>query len=246
MCRSLRSFYRQSACCASRADSGPAFQRRYREPAHHRLGRVTSGIRGLPVAGSSFYTSNQPSRAQDTFEAIWSRDPATARKQSRTEDGSARFCRLAVPFLHRAQPGRAWRQRTTLRRAGRTSGPVQRSSRRSSDSRLLRQLPQVRRSSSLPRVPRHRRPDSRGSDRLALLPASWCSAWQSGGSGRCSTRQGTSAHAGRDRDRAPASKENRKHHGQTDGVPTEIRTLVTAVKGRCPGPLDDGDVGAPV
>src|SRR5437763_1718235 len=29
------------------------------------------------------------------------------------------------------------------------------------------------------------------------------------------------------------------------GVPTEIRTLVTAVKGRCPGPLDDGDVGAP-
>jgi hypothetical protein len=28
-----------------------------------------------------------------------------------------------------------------------------------------------------------------------------------------------------------------------NGVPTEIRTLVAAVKGRCPGPLDDGDVG---
>ena len=25
------------------------------------------------------------------------------------------------------------------------------------------------------------------------------------------------------------------------GVPTGIRTLVTAVKGRCPWPLDDGD-----
>src|SRR5947208_7257391 len=31
--------------------------------------------------------------------------------------------------------------------------------------------------------------------------------------------------------------------GRLGGVPTEIRTLVTAVKGRCPGPLDDGDVG---
>src|SRR5213595_2096052 len=30
--------------------------------------------------------------------------------------------------------------------------------------------------------------------------------------------------------------------GRLGGVPTEIRTLVTAVKGRCPGPLDDGDV----
>src|ERR1700681_3404115 len=27
------------------------------------------------------------------------------------------------------------------------------------------------------------------------------------------------------------------------GVPNEIRTRVTAVKGRCPGPLDDGDAG---
>jgi hypothetical protein len=26
------------------------------------------------------------------------------------------------------------------------------------------------------------------------------------------------------------------------GVPKGIRTPVTAVKGRCPGPLDDGDV----
>ena len=26
-----------------------------------------------------------------------------------------------------------------------------------------------------------------------------------------------------------------------DGVPDGIRTRVTAVKGRCPGPLDDGD-----
>ena len=27
------------------------------------------------------------------------------------------------------------------------------------------------------------------------------------------------------------------------GVPNGIRTRVAAVKGRCPGPLDDGDVG---
>jgi hypothetical protein len=29
-----------------------------------------------------------------------------------------------------------------------------------------------------------------------------------------------------------------------DGVPTGIRTPVTAVKGRCPRPLDDGDCGS--
>src|SRR2546421_4729857 len=29
------------------------------------------------------------------------------------------------------------------------------------------------------------------------------------------------------------------------GVPKGIRTPVTAVKGRCPGPLDDGDTAAP-
>ena len=29
------------------------------------------------------------------------------------------------------------------------------------------------------------------------------------------------------------------------GVPTEIRTPVTGVKGQCPRPLDDGDVLAP-
>ena len=28
-----------------------------------------------------------------------------------------------------------------------------------------------------------------------------------------------------------------------NGVPKGIRTPVTAVKGRCPGPLDDGDAG---
>ena len=28
---------------------------------------------------------------------------------------------------------------------------------------------------------------------------------------------------------------------EKSGVPRGIRTLVTAVKGRCPGPLDDGD-----
>src|SRR5438105_3328562 len=32
--------------------------------------------------------------------------------------------------------------------------------------------------------------------------------------------------------------------GRKSGVPTGIRTLVAAVKGRCPGPLDDGDGGA--
>src|SRR5437763_8839363 len=36
---------------------------------------------------------------------------------------------------------------------------------------------------------------------------------------------------------------NSPSSGRLGGVPTEIRTLVTAVKGRCPGPLDDGDVG---
>src|SRR5947208_7019559 len=34
---------------------------------------------------------------------------------------------------------------------------------------------------------------------------------------------------------------NSPSSGRLGGVPTEIRTLVTAVKGRCPGPLDDGD-----
>jgi hypothetical protein len=34
--------------------------------------------------------------------------------------------------------------------------------------------------------------------------------------------------------------EQRKH--LIIGVPNEIRTRVTAVKGRCPGPLDDGDI----
>jgi hypothetical protein len=29
---------------------------------------------------------------------------------------------------------------------------------------------------------------------------------------------------------------------QFSGVPNGIRTRVAAVKGRCPGPLDDGDV----
>ena len=29
------------------------------------------------------------------------------------------------------------------------------------------------------------------------------------------------------------------------GVPNESRTRVFAVKGRCPGPLDDGDFGDP-
>ena len=28
-----------------------------------------------------------------------------------------------------------------------------------------------------------------------------------------------------------------------NGVPTGVRTPVTAVKGRCPRPLDDGDTG---
>ena len=28
-----------------------------------------------------------------------------------------------------------------------------------------------------------------------------------------------------------------------NGVPTGVRTPVTAVKGRCPRPLDDGDAG---
>ena len=28
-----------------------------------------------------------------------------------------------------------------------------------------------------------------------------------------------------------------------NGVPTGVRTPVTAVKGRCPRPLDDGDIG---
>src|SRR5947209_6830377 len=32
-----------------------------------------------------------------------------------------------------------------------------------------------------------------------------------------------------------------RHRPGKNGVPTEIRTLVTAVKGRRPGPLDDGD-----
>src|SRR5438309_3505871 len=41
---------------------------------------------------------------------------------------------------------------------------------------------------------------------------------------------------------------NRCHERATsgcckDGVPTGIRTPVTAVKGRCPRPLDDGDCG---
>jgi hypothetical protein len=31
-------------------------------------------------------------------------------------------------------------------------------------------------------------------------------------------------------------------HAQKTGVPKGIRTPVTAVKGRCPRPLDDGDV----
>jgi hypothetical protein len=38
-----------------------------------------------------------------------------------------------------------------------------------------------------------------------------------------------------------SSEVNRKNHVSIGSVPTEIRTLVTAVKGRCPGPLDDGD-----
>ncbi len=29
-----------------------------------------------------------------------------------------------------------------------------------------------------------------------------------------------------------------------DGIPKGIRTPVTAVKGRCPRPLDDGDIGS--
>ena len=31
-----------------------------------------------------------------------------------------------------------------------------------------------------------------------------------------------------------------------DGVPKGIRTPVTAVKGQCPGPLDDGDTNDPL
>ena len=37
-----------------------------------------------------------------------------------------------------------------------------------------------------------------------------------------------------------------KFDPETVGVPTGIRTPVTAVKGRCPRPLDDGDCGCGV
>ena len=39
---------------------------------------------------------------------------------------------------------------------------------------------------------------------------------------------------------------NRRVRLQQDGVPKGIRTPVIAVKGRCPRPLDDGDVEANV
>ena len=34
-------------------------------------------------------------------------------------------------------------------------------------------------------------------------------------------------------------------HSLSDGVPKGIRTPVTAVKGQCPRPLDDGDTNNP-
>ena len=38
--------------------------------------------------------------------------------------------------------------------------------------------------------------------------------------------------------------DNDFHALSGDGVPKGIRTPVTAVKGQCPGPLDDGDSGS--
>ncbi len=40
------------------------------------------------------------------------------------------------------------------------------------------------------------------------------------------------------------TRDLREYLFETFGVPNRIRTGVAAVKGRCPGPLDDGDAGS--
>src|SRR4029079_4780355 len=49
--------------------------------------------------------------------------------------------------------------------------------------------------------------------------------------------------AGRRKTQGFAANERSVAKATIDRVPRGIRTPVTAVKGRCPGPLDDGDAG---